>query len=454
VNRVVTIDDTAIPEGVIHIVEQLPDPDDLQPGDTVTLRFKRVFIYMTGLVLLAAWRKALPASVQVLLDDSLASPETQRYLANTGFKEVIETGIYHPSVPSRIGKVPIQAILRGREKEATVNEIVRIFDDYAGQVKDSSPFRVLLSELCENVLSHSELTTPGYICARVLEHINKCEIAIADTGIGIEQSFRMGTNRAALERIAKGESAATIAIEGMSSSKPEPGPGIFRTYFGFGLFITRRLIEENRGRLVILSGHDAITIERYTKTKSRLSRPWHGTFIGLVLDLANPLPLEHVYAEAHSMIGPVDAPAAVAVAPTVASSAPPKTKDASEEPAAIVVKDPEKKQETPSVIEAVTLVEPEEHTLQLSHYGTQLLTREMGTAIRADLASQLAAGRHVGVRLDGIEDITPSCVDEAFGKLSEIIGFETFGARVRFDGGQPIVNTLIQFVLKTRQRSS
>ena len=364
---------------------------------------------------------------------------------------MIETGIYHPSVPSRIGKVPIQAILRGREKEATVNEIVRIFDDYAGQVKDSSPFRVLLSELCENVLSHSELTTPGYICARVLENNNKCEIAIADTGIGIEQSFRMGTNRAALERIAKGESAATIAIEGMSSSKPEPGPGIFRTYFGFGLFITRRLIEENRGRLVILSGYDAITIERYNKTKSRLSRPWHGTFVGLVLDLANPLPLEHVYAEAHSMIGPVDLPTVVAVAPTVPSPAT-KTKVAPEKPAAIVAKEPEKKPETPLVIEAVISAEPEEHILQLSHYGTQLLTRELGTAIRADLASQLAAGRRVGVRLDGIEDITPSCVDEAFGKLSEIIGFETFRVRVRFDGGQPIVNTLIQFVLKTRQR--
>jgi hypothetical protein len=89
---------------------------------------------MTGLVLLAAWRKALPASVQVVIDDSIASPETQRYLANTGFKEVIETGTYHPSAPSRIGKVPIQAILRGGGKEATVNEIVRVFDDYAGQV--------------------------------------------------------------------------------------------------------------------------------------------------------------------------------------------------------------------------------------------------------------------------------------------------------------------------------
>ena len=133
-SRIVQIDDTGIPEGVIRIADQLPAGDELSPGETVTLRFTHAFLYLTGLVLLAAWRKALPAHARVVIDDSSASPETQRFLTNTGFREVIETGTYHPSAPSRIGKVPIQAILKGREKEATVNEIVRIFDEYAGQV--------------------------------------------------------------------------------------------------------------------------------------------------------------------------------------------------------------------------------------------------------------------------------------------------------------------------------
>jgi hypothetical protein len=92
--------------------------------------------------------------------------------------------------------------------------------------------------------------------------------------------------------------------------------------------------------------------------------------------------------------------------------------------------------------------------VRLSNYGTQLLTRELGTAIRADIAGQLAAGKTVKVRLDGIEDITPSCVDEAFGKLSEVIGAELFSSKVSFEGGQPVVKTLIQFVLRTRQRST
>jgi len=419
--HLVKIDDTAIPDGVVRIADQLPGPDVLQPGDIVTLKFMHGFVYLPGLVLLAAWRKSLPGTAQVVIDDTATSPETRRFLTNTGFREVIETGTHHPSVPSRIGKVPIQAILKGREKEATVNELVRIFDEYAGHVADTAPFRVLLSELCENALAHSELTTPGYICARVFEDTNRCESAIADTGIGIDQSFRQGTNKAAIDRIVRGESAVAIALEGLSSSKPQPGPGTFKTYFGFGLFIVRRLVEVNRGRLTLLSGSEAVTVEKLSQHSRRLVRPWRGTFAGVVLDLNNPLPLEQVYADADQlMIGPhppaETKPAIAAVHPTVAP--------------------------------------PEEFALRLSNYGTQLLTRELGTAIRADVAGQLAAGRVVKVRLDGIEDITPSCVDEAFGKLSEVIGAELFGSKVSFEGGQPVVKTLIQFVLRTRQRSA
>lgn len=419
VNRVINIADTGIPEGVIRIADGLPSRDELHPGDRIQLRFPYGYVFLTGLVLLAAWRKSLPGTVTVELDDAATSPETQRFLSNTGFREVIQTGAFHPAVPSRIGKVPIQAIVKGREKEATVNEIVRIFDEYAGQVPDTQPFRVLLSELCENVLAHSELSTPGYVCARVLEDQNKCEIAIADTGIGIEQSFQHGTNSSALNRIENGESALTVALEGLSSSKPTPGPGIIKTHYGFGLLVARRLVEENHGRLTLLSGTEAINVERYGQTSRRVAHPWQGTFVGIVLDLAYPLPLEKVYAETEKLIIPE----------SLLSQKP------SGSPSKIVIGEAQ-----------------EEVALDLRNYGTQLLTRDLGTSIRADIASHLAAGHVVRVRLDGIEDITPSCVDEAFGKLSGVIGGEAFASRVQFEGGQPVVKTLIEFVLKTRQR--
>ncbi|MGH2359188.1 MAG: ATP-binding protein, partial [bacterium] len=368
---IVNVVDTSIPDGVAQIVEQLPRDADLPSLQEVALRFSHDFVYLTGLVLLAAWRKSLPAGIKVKVEDKSCSPQTQKFLINTGFREIIETGTDHPSALARIGRVPIQPIVGGWTTEATVTEVCRIFDEYAGHVKDTQPFRVLLSELCENVLAHSELTTPGYICARVLEPINKCEIAIADTGIGIEQSFQQGTNTEAMARISAGTSSLQIALDGFSSSKPKPRPGTFRSHYGFGLYITRRLVEDNRGRLTLISGRESRTVERYDQKKRTLQRPWKGTFVGIVLDMVNPLPLSEVYGEIDKLV--VGEPA-----------------------------------QDERLLKPPVPAEVAETRVNLSNYGSQLLTREAGTSIRADIASLLAAGKVVRVGLDGLEDITPS----------------------------------------------
>ena len=67
--HLVTIDNTSIPDGVLRIADQLPAADVLQPGDTVTLKFTYGFVYLTGLVLLAAWRRSLPGTAHVVIDD-------------------------------------------------------------------------------------------------------------------------------------------------------------------------------------------------------------------------------------------------------------------------------------------------------------------------------------------------------------------------------------------------
>lgn len=224
-----------------------------------------------------------------------------------------------------------------------------------------------------------------------------------------------GTNELALDRIKKGTSPLKIALEGLSSSKPKALPGTLRAHYGFGLLIVRRLVEDNRGRLTLVSQRESITIERFQQKSTVLKRPWSGTFIGLVLDLDNPLPLEDVYAEVEKMVIPEP------------SSAKTSAKD---EP---------------------NLPIQEEARVDLKNYGTQLLTREAGTTIRADVASLLASGKRIVVGLGGVDDITPSCADEAFGKLGEVIGFSDLRNRIKFEGGSPMAHRLIEFVLKTRQ---
>ena len=431
----IKINDTGIPRGVIELIDSLPTPSEVKAGDSITLEFGRdEFAYLTGLVLLAAWRKALPSGVSVHLDDSHCSAPTQRFLTNTGFREVIDTGHETPSAFPRVGRVPLRPITSQFASEATVNDIVSIFDEYAGHVKDTNPFRVLLSELCENVLAHSEFVSPGYVCARVLDKSLKAEIAIADTGIGIAESYRRGTNTSVKERIAKGASALELAVDGLNSSKPIAVRGSTRSYFGFGLLIARRLIEENRGQLFLISGDESLQVDRFGNRLDNLSRPWNGTFIGLVIDLGNPLPLEEIYNQAAELMVPAtntDPRGQTAAKPPRAPHPGPQARggDVTDEPVS----------------------EREAQRFDLQNYGTELLTRDAGIAIRADIASLLAAGYDVEVVLDGITDLTPSVADEAFAKLADVMGHDAFKMRVRFIGGSVLAGRLVEFVLKTRR---
>lgn len=441
----INIKDTGIPKGLIDITKQLPNPSRVEDVSDFTLYFPRgEFIYMTGLVLLAAWRKALPAGVKVHVDDTACSSEAQSFLTNTGFREVIDTGHEVPSVQKRIGRVPLQPITNQFSKEATVNEIVSIFDEYSGHVENNEPFKVMVSELCENVLTHSESTSPGYVCARVLTHSETVEIAIADSGVGIRQSYINGTNEDVKKRLKKGASALELALDGLNSSKPTAPSGSYRSYYGFGLLVTRRLVEENRGQIFLMSEEESLYLNRLRRHANKLIRPYMGTFIGIVLDLNNPLPLEEIYEKAaeeytgyshrHERLSSTLAVKAVSV----------KQKQTEEVGQSDTV--------TPHISDtAEELLQVKK--IELRHYGTELLTRDAGTAIRADIAGYLAAGNTVEVSLDDVTDITPSVADEAFAKLAQVVGQDVFEKRVHIVGGTRLANRLISFVLKTRGKN-
>ena len=417
----------------------------------MTLKFSHnEFIYMTALVLLAAWRKSLPPGVQVVVDDSECAKPTQYFLTNTGFREIIDTGHETPSVQKRIGRVPLQPIANQFTKEATVTDIVSIFDDYAHHVEDMNPFRVMISELCENVLAHSESTSPGYVCARVIEtsQRRRAEIAIADSGIGVRGSYLSGSNEDVKIRIKKGGSPLEIALQGLNSSKRQANPDTLRSHYGFGLLVVRRLIEENRGQMQIVSGPDSLRVDRFGGTITDLDKPFTGTFVGIVLDLDNPLPLAEIYEETENRYVP-NGVRADAVEPS-ATAMPGEDKGHQIDSRSGRNSGPEGAPDVPVVATSETPIK----RIELRHYGTELLTRDAGTAIRADIASWLAGGANVVVSLDDVTDITPSLADEAFAKLAETMGFAIFESRVRIEGGTQLAQRLVRFVLTTRRRMS
>lgn len=429
-NRTVTVRGTGFND-IGALVADLPGQEMIAAGDVVTLIFaQNQFVFLTGLVLLATWRKSLASGVTVRVDDHLLHHTAQSLLTNSGFREVLETGHETPSVQRRAGKLPLRPLTNRLAKEATVQEVTSILEDQLGADRDLKPFSTLLSEVCENALTHSEFASPGYVSARVIERDGTLELAVCDSGIGFRNSYLSGTNEELKERIRRGANPIEIAVQGLNSSKPTRMPGSSVSYYGFGLYITRRLVEENRGRLMIVSGNDVLHIERGTQRHHEARAHFHGTFVCMILDLSAPLPLENIYSEATDLYIPTTVSSVLGT--TVATSP---------------------LQPTPQAIEANNIVSGES-VVELRHFGTELLTRETGLAIRAEIATKLLSYEIVSVNLNGVTDVTPSVADEAFGKLAAALGQSVFEKAVRFEGGSSLINRLIEFVLKTRASKS
>lgn len=450
---------TDVPNGITNIIRSLPAKEKFAAGDDVVLQFDDNFVFLTGLVLLAAWRKSFPAGISFHVDDSRSSFVKQSLLTNSGFREIVNTGHESPSVPLRSGRFPLRPIANRFSKDATVHGVVSIFEDNAGQVTDLAPFKVLLSEITENALTHSEFASPAYVAARVIEMKGRrvAEIVLCDTGIGFRTSYMQGTNAAAKERIKKGANPINIALEGLNSSKPVASTTNAIGYYGYGLFLTRRLVEENRGQLTVVSHGDGYHISNRTVQNLDLhGADFPGTFVSLVLDLDNPLPLDEIYVETtEATVGTMSPPLPATQAPRelAASTNPSNVPIVTPQPSNVFgggFGSPAITHGTARPTDGGPQGQSEWTLLEIRNFGTDLLTRETGLAIRAEIATLLASGKRVRVSLEGVTDITPSVADEAFAKLAQRLGGESFASKVQFDGGTNLAQRLIGFVMKNR----
>jgi len=434
----INVGQTSIPHPLIALVKSLPKSSTLKAGDSVVISFGREFVYLSTLTLLASWRKSLLPGIDVKVDDHNSLSATQNMITNSGFREIVDTGHESPSVQRRFGKLPLRPLTNRLNKDSVVQDITSILSDNTALIDDIKPLTTILSEICENALTHSGFASPGYVCATVTENDQKrrIEIAICDSGMGFRGSYLSGTNEEVKARIARGASPIEIAIDGLNSSKPIATPSSVVSYFGFGLYITRRLVEENRGQLFILSHSDGMMLNNRARTNIDVQVEFPGTLVVIILDLDNPLPLEAIYEEA------VEGYTGI---PTKQINTP-DNQIAGKVHQNIPLPKKQEANETKHDVKEAAVIE-------LRHFGTELLTREAGLAIRAELATQALVRGSVIVDLDGISDITPSVADEAFGKLAEKMGLETFERTITFRGGTTLASRLIEFVMKTRLKS-
>lgn len=424
----VTFSDTSNPNGLIELANALPSEIN---DDSYAIFFPSGYLYSTAFPVIAAWSKRVPHGIPIQLDASACDESAKRLVSNVGLYDIVEEDLERPSRIIKGKHVPLHPVSVGHSTDKVLDKVYHIVDDWAGYQRDISAFRVILSELAENILVHSESETPGYIHANVHEtsHGNKCEITFADTGIGVRNSYIEGSNEDAKQRIESGASALDIAIDGLSSSKPKGVSPGGRSYFGLGLYTAKRLIELNRGIMTLISDDEYATIGQYRSETGTLEDPWPGTIVSLVIDLANSLPLEEVYEEETRRIIPGH----------------------------ILASEPKDELDSTSVgatdRETDSAVGPKEREVKLGETSNKLLSREEALAMRAELATLLVDGSNIVVDFEGVQDITPSFADECFGKLAEKLGEKRFRQRVKFSGGPIVLHRLVDYVIANRMRS-
>jgi len=430
----IEIRETSNPDGLRSLVRALA----CAPTDQdITLVFSDTYLYSAPFPVIAAWAKHRSSGTHVSLDVSKCKEPAARLIKNVGLNDIVESGAESPYHVLKAGEhVPLQPIVPGHATTEVLDRVHRMVDDWAGYKQNTEAFRTILSELAENVLVHSDASTPGYVHARIHRQplADKCEITFADSGIGIRESYLAGTNEEAKKSVLGGGSALQLAVAGLNSSKPMALTPFGKSHFGYGLNTVKRLIERNRGKMTIVSGEECLFLDNGIVKCERLPKPWHGTIVSLVIDLGNPLPLEEIYEEQLQKLIPEAIQSPSKTVTPVANAAPSQA-------VAATISNTEATKDSGGA------------RLKVSDVASRLLARETGLVVRAELATLLADQGTVEVDLEGVEDITPSVADECFGKLAERLGAERFWERVHLKGGTPVLHRLIRLVVANRAQT-
>lgn len=222
---------------------------------------------------------------------SLGLPvQIQQYAARMHLWETI--GLEAPvEVPEGEPRGRFVPMVRLDDRDAiwdTARKLADVTSAYGADEKTTDAVATSMSEIMENCFAHAEIRQglKGLACAQGWPQGNLAQIALGDTGIGIRTSLR--ENRDLWPLLEDGNSCEVATRFGITS-KPELG------HAGYGLALTRQLLEKAGGRLIVVSGTEWMQAYGQKCTTGTLKNPWQGTLAVLEWNTDTPLRLKDVY---------------------------------------------------------------------------------------------------------------------------------------------------------------
>jgi hypothetical protein len=184
---------------------------------------------------------------------------------------------------------PLTPITSEESAEACADAVKSVFK--SGGTRDRRTLDsvgIMLSEIFGNCHFHSSAAggIRGLACAQTWPAGDLAQVAVADTGIGIRSSLSANPNLAdELERCNATELATRLGVTGKPMGQ----------HSGYGLTVARELMEQARGRLIVLSGSEGFLASESGHRSMNLRCNVAGTVVIMEWRLSTPLDTRQVY---------------------------------------------------------------------------------------------------------------------------------------------------------------
>lgn len=131
----------------------------------------------------------------------------------------------------------------------------------------------IISEIFQNFYNHADTVTPPICCVQNWPSSQFLEIAIADNGIGIPKSLKN-----ILKNYPEETNPCELACQNGITSK------LGQNHSGYGLYFTKRFIEENKGKFFLYSDKYCYKINDDNPLIKNANLVWPGTVIRLIIN--------------------------------------------------------------------------------------------------------------------------------------------------------------------------
>ncbi len=217
------------------------------------------------------------------------SGEIESYAMRMGLWDAlgIQPPYEQPEYPTHNQFLPVAPLEDPNSIMQTAKNLIKLVYQQNLGLQSFESVEIMLMELLENTYKHARVEDKlhGLVCAQSWPKGNLAQIVFADPGIGIRNSLY--ENHQLREQLAH-MNPCHLACELGVTSKPE-------AHSGYGLALTKGLMKQSRGQMIVLSHHEGVSISAQ-KEISFKAPFWQGTLIILEWPINQALDVGAVYA--------------------------------------------------------------------------------------------------------------------------------------------------------------